>query len=94
MHSSLVLLPAVISAAGLRASCEILARKQTLLSGKDGFGSDYTYTDCSIIGAPRDLPAGDYNIQFDAFVLRATCHGGRWLPNGHPSRSAEVGAMS
>lgn len=90
ISGTICLLPATLTGMGRRAKCEVLVRRRTTVSqGKiPQFG--YTYTDCSIIHAPADLPDGDYVLRFGGFYLRADCRGGHWLPNGEPQRETEA----
>jgi len=87
---TIVLLQATLTGMGHTAECEVLVRKITTISSGavPQFGS--TYTDCSILGAPDDLPDGDYTIRFDGFNLSATCHGGHWLPNGQAQQDTDA----
>ena len=63
------MLPATIRGMGREARCHILARRR---------GAAPVYEDCSIIGAPEDLPDGEYGIEFGGTRAVATKRLGVW----------------
>lgn len=86
---SIMLLPATLTGMGRRARYEVLVRKKTTILNGTVPQFSYTYTDCSIIGAPDDLPDGEYVVSFEDFTVSATCHGANWLANGQAQKHSK-----
>jgi len=61
---------------GREAPCEMLALKETSESGSD------TYSRCSVIEAPPEMPDGLYTVAFGECAVAARKEAGLWLPNG------------
>jgi hypothetical protein len=72
------------------ATCEVLARKIPLDPNLKPGSHEYTYSDCTVIDAPTDLPDGEYLVHFDDHVIAATKKDAYWLSRGmaKPFRSA------
>jgi hypothetical protein len=66
-----VLLPALVKGMGHESQCEVLTRRR---------GSDPgpAYSDCTIIGAPDDLPDGEYVVEFENVLAATTRYLGVW----------------
>lgn len=84
---TVVLLHGSVKGMGLEAECEILARRLSIPADP---GTElprfFTYTDCSVVGAPADLPDGEYVAWFEGYSLNTTLHRGLWLSRGAASR--------
>jgi len=74
---------------GHEARCEVLARKEEIPGGGSGMPS-FTYSGCSIIGAPDDLPEGMYTAAFDGHRFEVRRRNGFWLPQAGPTRDQEL----
>lgn len=70
-RGAIVLLSGRVKGTDREAACEVLARRL--------FRS---YTDCSVITAPADLPDGEYTVYVEEHSFAATKHDGRWLSRG------------
>jgi len=76
---------------GQTAECEVLARRITVpTEGGPDSRNFYTYTDCSVIGAPSELPDGEYMVRFEGYTFKTTLHRGLWLSCGPATRNREV----
>ena len=64
------------------ATCEVLARKIPLDPNLKPGSHEYTYSDCTVIDAPTDLPDGEYLVHFDDHVIAATKKDAYWLSRG------------
>jgi hypothetical protein len=88
---SVVLIQGLLRGMGREAPCEMLAIRESQ-SGKNL----PSYTRCSVIEAPRDLPDGDYTVTFSAYSVSARKEAGLWVPEGaassapEPEKQAEV----
>lgn len=90
---AIVLLHGTVKGMGREAECEILARRAVMPVGPVTASSQSSaYTDCSVIGAPHDLPDGEYTVQFECHTFRATRHHGLWLSRSPALRTSEVTA--
>lgn len=87
-RGTVVLLNGRVKGMGKQAECQILARRLCVFGEPAGSQRDFTYTDCSVIGAPSELPDGDYLVEFEEFSALAACHKGFWLSFGPPTRLA------
>lgn len=73
-----------VNGMGRREPCQLLASKAwTPESGHT------SYTRCTVIQAPSDLPDGDYAVEFDGETAVAQIVNGAWLA-GWVRRSAEA----
>ncbi len=73
------------------AECEILARRIVVPNDQNPNAFQfYTYTDCSVLGAPSDLPDGEYTASFEDFTFKTTCQRGLWLSCGPATRTPQV----
>ncbi len=73
------------------ADCEILARRIVVPPAREPDALCFcTYTDCSIVGAPPDLPDGEYTASFEGYTFQATCQRGLWLSCGPASRNPQI----
>jgi hypothetical protein len=79
---TLTLLEGNLRGLGVEAKCEVLARRLSVDAGSRPLQRPYAYTDCSVIGAPADLPAGEYIIYFDGHRFAATSRRGLWFSHG------------
>lgn len=88
---TVVLLHGTVEGMGQTAECEVLARRIIVPPDSQPDGRRfYTYTDCSVIGAPFDLPEGEYLVHFEEYTFKATCQRGLWLSCGPATRNPEV----
>jgi hypothetical protein len=83
-----VLLDGRLKGMGRQADCQVLARKLLVYGEETASLRVFTYTDCSVIGAPSELPDGEYLVEFDEYSALAACHKGFWLSFGPPTRLA------
>jgi len=67
-----VLLRAILKVMGRDVACEVLSRRL-------GIEPSPVFSDCSLIGAPDDLPDGDYEIEFEGIRATATKLRGLWI---------------
>jgi len=74
---------------GVEAKCEVLARRLSIYAASRSLQRPYAYTDCTVIGAPTDLPAGEYIVYFDGHRFAATSRRGLWLSHGIATRVNE-----
>lgn len=58
------------------APCEMLAMKEA-----ESEKGPVTFSRCSVIDAPMDLPDGDYKVSFNGCVVSARKDGGLWMPD-------------
>jgi hypothetical protein len=85
-----VLVVGRVKGADREADCEVLARRITV-GTNDGLSQrPYTYTDCSVIKAPADLPGGEYAVDFDGHEFQATRRRGVWITSGSSVRCLEA----
>ncbi len=69
-----VLMKGVLRGMGHEASCELLATKTVEADSKRP-----VYSHCAIIEAPKELPDGDYEVEFSGEVAVTALHEGSWL---------------
>jgi hypothetical protein len=69
-----VLCKGVLRGMGREAVCELLATKTVLSEATRA-----VYSHCAIIEAPRDLPDGDYEVEFAGEVAVTSLRGGSWV---------------
>ena len=69
-----VLCKGVLRGMGREASCELLATKTVLPEA-----SRAVYSHCAIIEAPKDMPDGDYEVEFAGEVAVTSLHHGSWM---------------
>ncbi len=74
---------------GRDAECNILARKVPVLARMGAGTREYTYSDCTIIDAPSDLPDGEYIVYFDRHTVAVTKERGFWVPRGSAKKYRE-----
>ena len=79
---TLTLLQGNLRGLGVDAKCEVLARRLSIDAGSKPLQPPYAYTDCSVIVAPADLPAGEYIVYFDGHRFAATSRRGLWFSHG------------
>lgn len=75
--SSVVLLQGVLRGMGRESLCEMLALRE-----EDPATHRKIYSRCSVIGAPIDLPDGEYTVTFRDGTALVRREGGLWLPDG------------
>ena len=86
-RGTVVLLHGSIKGMGREAECEILARRLPIpVDPRDPMPRLFTYTDCSVVEAPADLPEGEYLAQFEGYSLSVTLYRGLWLSRGPVAR--------
>jgi hypothetical protein len=86
---TLALLQGNLRGRGVEAKCEVLARRLSIDAGRV-LQRPYTYTDCSVIGAPSDLPAGEYIVYFDGHSFTVTNRRGLWFSGGPATKAKEL----
>jgi hypothetical protein len=59
---------------GREAACELLATKEVLPEATRAI-----YSHCAIIEAPKDLPDGDYEVEFSGEVAITSLRSGAWV---------------
>jgi hypothetical protein len=69
-----VLCKGILRGMGREASCELLATKTVLPEA-----AAPVYSHCAVIEAPRDLPDGDYEVEFAGEVAVVTLRSGSWM---------------
>lgn len=79
---SIVLFNGVLEGAGRQANCAILACKV-----RDDSGTVVGYTHLSVIGAPHDMPDGEYAVHFEGQTTEVVRQRGFWFP-AHRSAKA------
>jgi hypothetical protein len=89
-QGTLTLLQGNLKGLGVDAKCEVLARKQLIVSGGRPFQQPYTYKDCWVIGAPANLPAGEYVVYFDGHSFAAGGQRGLWFSRGPAMKVNEL----
>jgi hypothetical protein len=77
-----VLLPALVKGMGREERCEMLTRRL-------GIEPVPAYSDCTVIGAPDDLPDGEYIVEFENICAVTTCRQGVWATFNPPFKSVE-----
>jgi hypothetical protein len=83
---TIVLLHGTVTGPGLTAGCEVLARKVIADESTGLLPRPFAFTDCSVIGAPTDLPDGEYAIRFEGYSFTAACHHGIWFSRSHATK--------
>jgi hypothetical protein len=78
---TLTLLEGNLRGLGVEAKCEVLARRLSIDADRP-LQRPYAYMDCTVIGAPADLPAGEYIVYFDGHSFAATSRRGLWFSHG------------
>jgi hypothetical protein len=69
-----VLCKGVLRGMGREAVCELLATKTVLPEA-----SRAIYSHCAIIDSPKDLPDGNYEVEFAGEVAVTSLHAGSWM---------------
>lgn len=69
-----VLMKGTLRGMGHEAPCELIATKTVLPEA-----TQPVYSHCAIIEAPRELPDGDYEIEFAGEIAVTKRHGGSWM---------------
>jgi hypothetical protein len=87
---TLTLLEGNLRGLGVEAKCEVLARRLSIDAGSISLPRPYAYTDCTVIGAPADLPAGEYIVYFDGHSFAATSQRGLWFSHGIARKVSEL----
>lgn len=87
---TLTLLEGKLKGLGLEAKCEVLARRLAIDAIGMPLQRPYIYTDCSVIGAPADLPDGEYNVYFDGHSFAAKSQRGHWFSRGLATQVSEL----
>ncbi len=87
-RGTVVLLNGRLRGMGQEAECQVLARRLSVYGGETESPRVFTYTDCSVIGAPSELPDGEYLVEFEEYSALAARHKGFWLSFGPPTRVA------
>jgi len=73
---SVVLVHGLLHGLGYEARCEMLAMRES--ASREGSS---TYSRCSVIDAPMDLPDGDYTVTFGGYSVLARKQAGLWVPD-------------
>lgn len=73
-HRNIVMLAGQLSGMGREAECTVSAVKVSLL----GTGV-FEYANLGIHDEPKDLPDGQYQIQFAGKTVPVQRHGGAWI---------------
>jgi hypothetical protein len=79
---SVVLMHGLLRGMGREVPCELLAIKESTADL-----SDASYSRCSVIEAPENLPDGDYSVVFATHIVAAKKEGGLWLPQTATARA-------
>jgi hypothetical protein len=87
-RGTVVLLDGHVKGMGKQADCQVLARRLWVYGEETDSLRILTYTDCSVIGAPAELPDGKYLVEFEEYSALAARHKGFWLSFGPPTRVA------
>lgn len=69
-----VLCKGTLRGMGREVSCELLATKTVVAEA-----SRAVYSHCAVIEAPRDLPDGDYEVEFAGEVAVTSLRNGSWV---------------
>jgi hypothetical protein len=72
-----VRIPGRLFGAGRNVECTVFAQKKSL-PGTD----HYEYAHASIMGEPKDLPDGFYDVAFDGRTIKVQRMGGAWVAAG------------
>ena len=80
---SVVLIRGVLQGMGRESGCEMLAMKD-----KHAETGECSYSRCSVIEAPADLPDGDYTVSFERCTVKVVREGGLWLVSADPLNNA------
>lgn len=91
-RGNIVLLHGTVMGPGQIARCEVLARKVAADEGNGPQPQPCAFTDCSVIGAPTDLPDGEYVIRFEGYSFTAACHHGIWFSRSPTTKIDAVDA--
>jgi hypothetical protein len=89
-HGTIVLLHGTVTGTGRVAGCEVLARKIIAEENGGQLPRPYDFTDCSVIGAPSDLPDGEYAIRFEGYSFTAACLHGIWFSRSPATKVSPV----
>jgi hypothetical protein len=89
-----VLSKGLLRGMGREVNCELLATKTVVPEAPQP-----VYSHCAIIEAPRDLPDGDYEVEFAGEVAITSLHEGTWmvgriLPHTYSEAASFVAAES
>jgi hypothetical protein len=76
------LLSATLRGVERAVECEVLARRL-------GIEPAPIYSDCTVIGAPDDMPDGEYEIEFEGVRATAMKQRGVWLTFDPPGENLE-----
>lgn len=68
---NIVLLHGTVTGPGKLAGCEVLPRRITADDGNGLLPRPYAFTDCSVIGAPADLPDGECTTRSEVYSFTA-----------------------
>ena len=79
---TLTLLEGSLRGVGVEAKCEVLARRLSISAASRPLQRPYAYTDCTVIGSPANLPAGEYIVYFDGHRFAVTSRRGLLLSRG------------
>ncbi len=76
----IVMMRGSLQGMGREAECEVVARKQIVVSTRKSESSfNEEYSDIGVIEAPVDLPDGDYTVRVANYTFTATRRNGLWL---------------
>jgi hypothetical protein len=90
---NIVLLHGTVTGLGKLAGCEVLTRRITADDGNGLLPRPYAFTDCSVIGAPADLPDGEYTTRSEGYSFTAACHRGIWFSRNPATKTVTAGAQ-
>jgi hypothetical protein len=94
LMGSIVLVRGSLKGMGLQAECEVLARRlTTVVTPPTGSTTGLSYSECSVIQAPVDLPDGDYVFRFKRHAVTMSKKRGAWLSHG-PATIDDEGSIS
>ena len=74
---------------GRKAECDVVARKQPIVTNRGSGSPAYTYSDCAVIDVFSQLPAGEYTVYFDGHTVAATKQRGYWVTPGAAQKYRE-----
>lgn len=90
-RGTVVLLHGLIKGPDREAECEVLARRLAAPSGEHAEElRECSYTDCAVVGAPPELPEGEYIVEFAGYNFNATKQKDLWLTRGPASKIQEL----
>ena len=87
---TLTLLKGNLKGFGVEADCEVLARRLSIDADSRLMQRPHVYTDCWVIGAPAELPAGEYVVYFDGYSFAARTQRGLWFSHGIATKVNEL----